>query len=314
MARVLATPPQGWVHELHAFFMSHTARFWEINVSFQSENYRQVYSDREQAWMLSERLIESGCRIEQAEVVMLEAPDIYEFGNPAPMPAYEAGCKIVIDFQGHGSLWMAQWQSAMRGPQASADMRPQELDAIRRRLLDMETMALGIPPEMLRPHTITAGSAFAMMMGEDQRHLLVDGDWGARPTHPEFRIEARQEMEKTQAQVKAAQKALDLFLSCLTKDEQAEFKSQGTITIWNKLGVFRIEIESPSNTFRGMPPTFNVHAGDQVYCLNVGVQPCHMPTENDATHFPYYDHILAQMLLLKTDPIKFINVANKKER
>lgn len=324
MAAIVARPRNYNAQELRAFFMSHQARLWEITIASAGINVRQVFADRESAMLVCDMLVESGCDIEQTEVLSLES--INDFPYDRPPPTVPRNCKVVIHFRGNGNLWIANWRPNISDPasrvhevthttEAIPDFNPsigmEEMNTLRRRLMDFESQAFAIPQEMMTPHTITAGSAFAATMDNDVRRRFVDGDWGPRPTYPLPPSNEVQEHKDWEARKEAAKKALSLFISCLTEQEKKEFESQGTITIWNKLGVFRIEVtKSESVTGQKMPPTYNVHANDQTYCLNVGTQRDN--SSNSACNFPYYDHILAQMLLLKTDPIKFINVANKK--
>lgn len=101
---------------------------------------------------------------------------------------------------------------------------------------------------------------------------------------------------------KAIQKSRELLLNSLTKDERLEMESFETVTIITPTGIFRVDCEDYREDFYGeTTPSYNVKYKRKEYCLVID------ETEHK---FPYADHLLNQILLIKTNPKKFLKIAN----
>jgi hypothetical protein len=107
----------------------------------------------------------------------------------------------------------------------------------------------------------------------------------------------------------AKAKAHKALLDVLSKEERAEYEAFGTITIHTEYGAFRVDAEK-DEMGGGGPPVYNVMTAGERMCFNVGQQ----TGANSAHIYPRYDHIVAQVLMIKSDPKKFMKVANKKKR
>lgn len=134
---------------------------------------------------------------------------------------------------------------------------------------------------------------------EYRRHIGIDlaeinermvmGRWAAFPSYEGWKIN-KEEMEK----------AHQLLLECLSDKEKEELESFRTITIDTEIGLFRIKME---NFEMQSPPAFNAVYKGIKYCAVL----------KDTEHYPRADHFIAQILLIRTDPRKFLSLANKGE-
>jgi len=97
---------------------------------------------------------------------------------------------------------------------------------------------------------------------------------------------------------KANTKARELFMECLTESELEEFKNFSTVTIRTKIGLFRVEIQD-DEFGHGDPPAYNVIHNDNRCCAILG-----------SGGIPRYDHYLMQVLLIKSNPSRFVEEAN----
>lgn len=98
----------------------------------------------------------------------------------------------------------------------------------------------------------------------------------------------------TRAQV--AKRSKDLLLSCLSTEQCTEYETSGSFTVRTRDGqAYRVTSRHAHNVFRlssidGEP--------DMCYCIV------------SATYVPLPDQMLAQKLLLETDPTSFFRIAN----
>jgi hypothetical protein len=287
---------------LHEFFFTREARFVDL---FLNDYEHQVFTDKNQAWETCLGIIRQGYHVERAEVICMEVPDIREFGNPNPIPAYEAGRKLVVHLA-NSAMWRAQWggpaqermMSTVTEPVPNRNITPDEMREHRQ--------AFGESVNELNEQLI---NALRSMATAGSCGFMVGEAGGQRES---FRVMEQQHerMDKViKEQIASKEKALNLFLSCLSASELDEFKSFSTVTVWTKIGVFRIDAACDNEPAFMAPPTYNVYSGNDVYCLNVGSN-----STTPHSDYPLYDHILAQILFLKTNPRKFIEVANQRPR
>lgn len=99
---------------------------------------------------------------------------------------------------------------------------------------------------------------------------------------------------------KVYRKARILFYRCLTLKEREELNQIKTITIETLIGLFRLIIDDADTND---PPAFNVCYRGNKYCLVL--------TGEDIV-YPRNDHYAMQVMMIKSDPKKFLQLANKK--
>jgi hypothetical protein len=105
--------------------------------------------------------------------------------------------------------------------------------------------------------------------------------------------------EKPRPNNEEIEKAHKLLLECLNEQEKEELESFKTITINTKIGMFRIMTERFDSP---IPPAFNAIYKGKRYCAVL---------KEEDENYPRADHFIAQILLIRTDPKKFLASANK---
>ena len=104
--------------------------------------------------------------------------------------------------------------------------------------------------------------------------------------------------EKVSLDKEEKEKAHKLLLDCLNEQEKEELESFETVTIHTEIGLFRIKME---NFWHSIPPSFNAIYKGKRYCAVI----------KESEKYPRADHFIAQILLIRTDPKKFLALANK---
>ena len=124
---------------------------------------------------------------------------------------------------------------------------------------------------------------------EIERDMLIRGNW-------DFPI------LKPSPNEKEIKKARKLLLECLNEQEKEELENFNTVTVNTKIGMFRInmnDLDDPT------APVFNVIYKGHRYCAVLN---------EDNNRYPGADHFVAQFLLIKNNPKKFLRTANKSNR
>ena len=122
---------------------------------------------------------------------------------------------------------------------------------------------------------------------EFERRAMIMGNWSMYPNEKEPSPN-KEEIEK----------AHKLLLDCLNEQEKEELESFETVTIHTEIGLFRIKME---NFWHSIPPSFNAIYKGKRYCAVI----------KESEKYPRADHFIAQILLIRTDPKKFLALANK---
>jgi hypothetical protein len=313
---------------LHDWMRGRQAHAWVIHVDGLADA-DMAYADRMQAFEAVRPFMERGYRITELEQRLVHAPDWTVGDWEHPIPNIPEEYNIHINLESPSRFYCATAEvpnhECMPRTEMSFDIRIEH--DMQQRAREELMRAFGIPEGTLTSGSTqhidfgpTAGSCFAAVYTGGRRggavaeRTLVDE---ARRFLGEDAHEVQAERERVAEARKAREKALQLFMECLNENELKEFKNLGTVTIWSKIGVFRIDASAASTPFdSSMPPTYNVYSGKNVYCVNVATPSPRTDGQNEVqtVNYPYYDHILAQMLVLKTDPKKFLAVANHRER
>lgn len=110
-----------------------------------------------------------------------------------------------------------------------------------------------------------------------------------------------------QDQERANDRARKLLLSCLNPNQRLEFEACNMFHVRTRRGeTFRIIAKPQHNVFRLEP----MHRDDEPLLRKAVMEYCLVHQDS---RIPVYDLMLAQKLLLETDPEKFVSLANKWE-
>jgi hypothetical protein len=111
---------------------------------------------------------------------------------------------------------------------------------------------------------------------------------------------SEREEKRRQEINESLQRAESRLNGCLTTQEAVELSQLGTITIDTPLGLFRIGVAGKGFS----APSFNVLHKGRNCCLVI-------KERGMMLELPHYDHIAMQVLLIKTNPTKFLQEANQ---
>ncbi len=187
-------------------------------------------------------------------------------------------------------------------------------------------------PENFTPdfrNTPTASSCFAVVTHEGAQQDIADlvnyrlsdddarrlgermqaAERQERESRRRFTESMRHERQSEQQKKEAHKKAIELLKNILTDDELRELDELDSVTLKTSEGLFRVKIDKGKSG----PPAYNVYHKKQKWCVNLS------PREQAADDmqlalngYPSADHYAMQILLLKTDPKRFMKTANKK--
>ena len=308
---------------LHDWMMGRQAHAWVIHIDGLADG-DMAYADRIQTLEACRPFLERGYRITQIEQRLMHAPDWTVGDWEHPIPNIPEEYNVHINLESPSRFYAATAAvPEERMPRTEINFNIEIANGLQQQARDELIRAFGLPVDTLTSGSTghldfgpTAGSCFQLVGGRrggavhpPPRNI---SDWGIFPDEA-----SRQDRKRSEESKKAKEKALKLFMECLNEQELNEFKTFSTVTVWSKIGVFRIDASTDGQPFGGnMPPTYNVFSGEHVYCVNVSTPSPRTDGQNvvQSTNFPFYDHILAQMLVLKTNPKKFVEIANKRAR
>lgn len=170
-----------------------------------------------------------------------------------------------------------------------------EIEVARRATISSRAFMGGYGPQM-RPSEID---------NVDQDVFRVN--WRYGPTTRNWRYEGfpstmqKTQLDEEESKYRRYHKAKQLFMSLLSGIEQEELRSFSTITIPTGIGLFRITTKNTLNDVDFVAPSHNVKWKSHSLCLVI---------KTDNKPIPYYDHIIMQLLLLKSNPEMFTKLAN----
>ena len=107
---------------------------------------------------------------------------------------------------------------------------------------------------------------------------------------------------------KSLDRSYELLRSMLTAEQCSEMDDLGTITITTSKGKVRLMVHRPkSDAVTVAPPAYNIDCSEGTFCAVINGN-----QKAGEVGFPYFDHIIMQVLMLRSQPEVLLAAANRR--